>query len=179
MLVDYEPEHLINLEWQPQQAGYGSSRVHAEAVAQGYSAYTVLQDGMPVICAGLMELWKGRAMAWAAFDYRADGHSLLIAHRRIQRELARAPFRRLEMYVKPGFLEAWRWAEMLGFTLESTMRAGAPNGGDLFVFVRLNGRSAFDALTGKQNAIRNGRPGRGSGSRRNGVGRGREQSARI
>lgn len=154
MIIDYQPEHMLAIQWQREQEGYGTSRSHAEAVGHSWSAKTALQDGVPVMCAGIMEVWEQRAMAWAAVDWRANRATFLEAHKAMLPELDRAPFRRLEMYVKPGFFAAWRWAQLLGFTYESTMKAGSPDGKDLFVFVRLNGRAAYEMLTEKRHAVR-------------------------
>lgn len=166
MIVDYEPDHLLAIQWQKEQQGYATTRSHAEAVAHSWRAKTALQDGIPVMCAGIMEVWQNRAMAWAAVDWRVNRATFMEAHRAMQAELDRAPFRRLEMYVKPGFAQAWRWAQVLGFHYESIMKAGAPDGGDLVVFARLNGCAAYEALAGKRDAIRSRGNVRSSGARR-------------
>ncbi len=75
-------------------------------------------------------------MCWASFDIDAKP-VMLEAHRRTRQELDRAPFKRLEMYVIPGFLQAWRWALMLGFEVESLKECGSPDGQDMFVFKRI------------------------------------------
>lgn len=146
MIIDYTPEHLLSIQWQREQGGYGTTRAHAEGVACGWRQKTALQDGIVVACAGILPIWEGRAMAWAAIDYRIRRATFLEMHRAMLAALDVAPFKRLEMYVKPDFPEAWRWAQRLGFTCESRMQAGAPDGKDLWVFTRIRGRAVREKL---------------------------------
>jgi hypothetical protein len=138
MIVPFEPWHLLEIRHQPWQKGATQTLEHAQAVASGYCAYTAIQQstGRPLACSGICELWAGRAMCWASLDIDARP-AFPAMHRRMKRELDLAPFKRLEMYVTPGFLQAWRWAEMLGFVLEGLMEAGSPDGRDLYVFKRI------------------------------------------
>lgn len=147
MIVAFEPEHLLSIRHQPWQAGANQSMEHARAVATGYCAYTALcpETRRPLVCAGIVELWPNRAMCWASFDFEARP-VILEAHRRTCQELDRAPFKRLEMYVTPGFVQAWRWAEMLGFKLECLMEAGSPTGNDIYVFKRIKRGAATRRL---------------------------------
>ena len=147
MIVDYKPEHLLEIRHQEWQRGANQTMEHAQAMMHGHCAYTAIGKaaGRALICAGIMELWPGRAMCWASFDFEARP-VMVQAFLRMRRELDRSPFKRLEMYVVPGFIQAWRWAEMLGFKLESTMEAGSPDGRDLFVFKRIRRGAAFRRL---------------------------------
>lgn len=165
MIIEYEPAHLLAIQWQRGQEGFGSTEAHAKAVATSWSVKTAVQDGIVVACAGIMEVWAGRGMAWAAIDHRISRKTLLEVHRAVMPELDRAPFHRLEMYVKPGFAAAWRWAEALGFSYESTLRKGSPDGSDLFVFARLNGGLATAQLKGNRYAVLRNRSRRRAGRR--------------
>lgn len=147
MLVAYEPWHLLEIRHQPWQQGANQTIEHAQGLAASHCAYTALCDrtGRPLACAGIIEIWHQRAMCWTALDHEARP-VMLQAHRRMMAELDRAPFKRLEMYVVPGFIEAWRWAELLGFAVESTLEAGSPDGRDLFVFKRIKRGKATQRL---------------------------------
>lgn len=138
MIVPYEPEHLLAIRHQRWQEGAQQTMEHAQALLHGYSAYTAINitTGRPLICAGICPIWTGRAFCWASFDYEARP-VFAEAFLRMRKEIGQAPFKRLEMYVAPGFLEAWRFAEMLGFSVECTMEAGSPDGKDMFVFKRI------------------------------------------
>lgn len=138
MIVDYKPEHLLEIRHQPWQRGATQTIEHARTLTLGHCAYTALcdQTGRALICAGIIELWTGTAMCWASMDFECRP-VMIQAHRRTMQELDRAPFKRLEMYVLPGFIQAWRWAEMLGFKVEVLKECGSPDSRDIFVFKRI------------------------------------------
>ena len=138
MIVDYEPEHLLQIRHQEWQRGALQTMEHARALTLGHCAYTALcnDTGRALICAGICELWTGTGMCWASFDINARP-AMLESHRRTLEELDRAPFKRLEMYVLPGFSEALRWARMLRFELECLKECGSPDGRDILVFKRI------------------------------------------
>ena len=138
MIVDYEPEHLLEIRHQDWQRGANQTIEHARSLTLGHCAYTAICNDTkrPLVCAGIAELWTGTAMCWASFD--VDARSVIVeAHRRTRQELDRAPFKRLEMYVLPGFWQAWRWAHMLGFQVECLKECGSPDGRDIYVFKRI------------------------------------------
>lgn len=147
MIIPLEPDHILELTFQPGQHAIDQTRETAETLAGGYRAMTAVHNGGPLACAGLIEVWAGRALAWAALDVRA-GRVLTEITRRMREELDAAPFRRVEMYVYPGFAQAARWAFMLGFEFEAVMVAGAPTGEDLLVFRRLRRASAREVIMG-------------------------------
>lgn len=120
---------------------------HATALLHGHSAYTAVdrETGQALICAGICPIWPGRGFCWASFD-RDCRPVFTEAFLRMRKEIGQAPFKRLEMYVTPGFLEAWRFAEMLGFTVECEMEAGAPDGRNMFVFKRIKRGAAVRRL---------------------------------
>lgn len=92
-----------------------------------------MEDGQPLVCAGLVEVWHGRAYAWALLG-RCAGPRMLAITRAIRARLASAPFRRIEMAVDAGFEAGCRWPALLGFERESLARAYLPNGRDALIF---------------------------------------------
>ena len=143
MIVPFKPEHLLNIDIQQQESSRFQTERHAETLAQGYCAFTCLNvDSVPMACAGLMPMWPGRAMAWASLSFQVRPYLKAIT-RRVLIELDCAPFTRIEMYIRPGFHQAVRWATVhLGFKYESTMERGGTDGQDLWVFVRINDLSS-------------------------------------
>jgi hypothetical protein len=111
---------------------------HPEALVGPYGqAWTALIDGRPVACAGLVEVWSGRAYAWSLLAEDAAPHMLRIT-RAIRCALDRSGYRRVEMAVTVGFDAGCRWAEMLGFRCETPepMRCYLPNGIDAWLYAR-------------------------------------------
>lgn len=118
-------------------------------------AWTAMVDGRPIGSAGVVEAWTGRAYAWALLAEDAGPHMLAIT-RAIRCFLARSPYRRIEMAVSAGFDAGQRWAELLGFTLETptAMRAYLPNGGDAWLYARINDGGSSDDGGQRRNAVR-------------------------
>lgn len=99
-------------------------------------AITVTLDGLPMVCAGLLEVWPGRAYAWALLD-RDAGRVLLRATKEIRSRLDRSSFARVEMAAAVDFEQSARWARLLGFQCECRARKYLPDGRDAWIFVRV------------------------------------------
>lgn len=114
-------------------------------------AWTALVDARPVACAGLVEVWEGRAYAWALLAEDAGPHMLAVT-REIRSRIALAPFRRIEMAVAAGFTAGCRWAGMLGFICETPqpMRAYLPDGRDAWLYARVRDGSSTTGLDVQQ-----------------------------
>lgn len=133
IVAPFEPWHLSRLEVQPAQ--------REEAQIQGDfhgSAWSILV-GESVICsAGLMELWPGRAYAWALLSVHAGPHMLGLT--RIGRSIMDAsPYRRIEMYVESEFTAGHRFARLLGFVCETPegMRGYLPTGAKAHLYAKV------------------------------------------
>jgi hypothetical protein len=133
--------HLRQLELQDAQryfvADIGSSEYGAAIEASPYS-YSAFSGDALIACAGVVEIWENRAMAWALVSKDA-GRNFLGVHRLTLGFMAAAKWRRVEAYVDVGFEPGMRWMEMLGFTLETPepMRSFRPDGGDCYLFARI------------------------------------------
>jgi hypothetical protein len=131
-LVPFKPEHVQHMVIQAHQQ---------EAYLDGWEvppgdAWTAFVDGEPIGCGGLTQLWRGRAMAWSILSRRAGPHMLAIV-RVVRRKLDAEPFRRVEMAVRVGFDPGCRFADLLGFVIESKALAFMPDGGDAFIYARV------------------------------------------
>jgi hypothetical protein len=136
-IVPFRREHLFQIELQGAQASLSEKQNLEYAVALEQSgAYTGLVDGRPIICAGLVEQWEGRALAWALLSNDA-GPWMLDITRACKRMFQLSGYRRIEAHVDAEFQQAVRWALMLGFEVESKMQAFTPEGRDAFMFTRL------------------------------------------
>jgi hypothetical protein len=92
----------------------------ADLVAAGPSWTAFGPDG-PVAAAGLAPQWDDHAKAWAMLADDAAQHLVAIT-RAIRRFLDGRPERRIDTAVRTDFAAGHRWARMLGFEREGTMR---------------------------------------------------------
>jgi hypothetical protein len=132
-LIPFEPHHVSLMT--PQAAQFADVAAASPEAISG-DAWTAVVDGLPVACGGLIEMWAGRAYAWALLSPEAGPH-LLAMTRAIRSRLARASFRRVEMAVDVNFEAGRRWALMLGFEQEARLRCFLPGGRDAWLFARI------------------------------------------
>lgn len=137
-IVPFEAKHLWDLELQDAQEHFYSkfSPGYGTALETAGGGYTALVGGRPIACAGIVEQWQGRGLAWALLAQDSGPHFVGIV-RGMRRALGLADYRRIEAQVDAEFVEGIRLAEMLGFTVESKMAAFTPEGRDAFMFVRI------------------------------------------
>ena len=133
-IAAFEPAHVAQIA--PQSAQLGEVNAATTAAEYG-TAWTAFAAGAPVCSAGLVEVWQGRAYAWALLSESA-GRYMLPLTREIRSRLSASGFARVEMAVDADFDAGRRWAEMLGFTLETPqpMRNYLPNGRDAYLYAR-------------------------------------------
>jgi len=133
MVVPFRPDHVMRMDVQVAQTG----ELTAERMAAQYGhAWTAVVDDRPMCCAGLQEMWPGRAYAWALLARDAGRHMIAIT-RAVRAHIDRAPFHRIELAVAAEFWPGVRWAKLLGFDLECKARKYMPNGGDAWIFVKV------------------------------------------
>lgn len=141
-IAAFKAEHLDSLVLQDAQEYFGaeiSRPGYGDYLQRAGQAFTVFVDGRVIGCGGAVEIWDNRALIWALVGKEAGRHMVGI-HRAVAGFLMAAPWRRIEAAVDVGFEPGMRWLEMLGFrneTPEFPMRAYRPNGGDSYLFARV------------------------------------------
>lgn len=137
-LIPFKADHLTTIRMQSiQSIELGDVAQAGPELEAAGPAYTMLKDGLPVICAGIAPVSAGRAVAWAVLAAEI-GCAFIPAHRAVKKFLDAQTFRRIETYVQSDFPEGHRWALMLGFEFEGRMGAFFDDGrdGDLFARVK-------------------------------------------
>lgn len=133
-LVPFEMTHLAVLNPQPAQAEETSEPITMPAG----KSWSAIADGRPICVGGHYEIWRNRAYSWGLLSAAAGPHMLSLT-RAIRSELDAAPFARIEMVVERDFRAGRRWAEMLGYTLETPepLRCFLPSGRDAWIYSRI------------------------------------------
>lgn len=139
IIVPYKAEHLKRLLEQPGHENMlefmSSTEYQRYLEAQGES-FTALEGDKILACAGLLKMWKGRAVAWAIMDKDLKKHFLSI-HYAVKRFLSATDYRRIETHVYCDFEQGKRWIELLGFTCEGVLHKYTPDGFDCFGYSRI------------------------------------------
>lgn len=136
-LVPFKAEHLAAIRREGSESDWVT--VGQAKHLEGVGAFTGLADGEVVFCAGVVELWKGRFLAWSYIGERAPRYWKSI-HKTVKVFLQELPARRVELHVRAGFYGGRRWAERLGFEVEcERLRAFFPDGSDAVAYVMVKG----------------------------------------
>jgi hypothetical protein len=139
IVAPFHPGHLSELRTQSRQKedmGLFAQPEYGPALAEG-QAFTVFDaEGVIRACMGVHDLWPGRGLCWAllAPDLR---RLMLPISVRARAFFDACGYRRLEAYVDPGFAEAIRWVELLGFEREGLQKQFTPDGADMYLYARI------------------------------------------
>ena len=135
----FRPEHLLALRLQATQATAQALMTldHGRQIAActGLAQSAMLCDE-PIASAGVIELWPGRAYAWAYIGEQAARHWKTV-HRAVNAALDGARWRRIEMAVDVRDPGAKRWAAHLGFDFEGVARKWTTDGRDVEIWARV------------------------------------------
>jgi len=137
----YKAEHLATLDLQQgQQYIYTYLSPELRQALESKWSYSALDGDEVVCCAGLIEFWSNRAVAWAYLSENITPRRFVVIHKMVQRFLDACPFDRVEAAVDVYFEPGHRWVEALGFTLEApSMRKFRPDGGASALYARVRG----------------------------------------
>lgn len=134
-IVPFKRWHMDWLEARS-PTGIATNEATCAQLETQYS-WTAVLDGEVIACGGTVEQWPGRHLAWTHLGPHTAKHMLWLT--RAVRSKLKAVQGRVEMAVRCGFEPGHRWAEMLGFSLETPiMSAYGPDGADHSGYVRIN-----------------------------------------
>lgn len=138
-IATYTPQHLERLTLQPYQAMLQpllSDPEYRQSLFEAGPAISAVEGDEVLASMGLIPQWDGRAVAWALVSLEARKNLLGIT-RAIMRSLDLFPYRRVETPVATNFVEGHRWAHLLGFKNEGTMRCYTPQGEDCDLYAKI------------------------------------------
>lgn len=137
-IVPFEPWHLHGLRLQRSQESLMPllTDEHGQAIQQAGPCFSAFVGYDVIACAGIIQLWPGRAQVWSLLSDQLPTYYRTI-HRAVKRYVRAYRVRRLECLVDPRHPDAVRWAVHLGFHYEATLRAYDMQGNDQAMYVRL------------------------------------------
>lgn len=133
--VKLKAEHLADLLSRKAKLwGGGLSHEQMLSLEGSGHSYTILLGDRPLLCAGVVEYWKGRGESWAIFDPECRRHFVEI-HHIVKKYLDDCPVRRIEAAIQVDFTAGHRWIKALGFKLDAEkLEAFLPNGNDVSLY---------------------------------------------
>lgn len=140
-LKPFQPWHFEYLNGvDPDGMEHDVARLYASNYANYGYAFTVIDGGEIVGCAGVVVMWKGVAEVWALFSKQAKLANPWFLHRKskliLDNILRDHEFHRVQAIVNLTDEQALQWIYALGFDLECIMRKYNSNQSDSGVFIR-------------------------------------------
>ncbi len=141
-IIPFEAAHLSCVAPQGAQRGVSEklSPATADSLALADLAFSAVQEGYVVGCAGIVPLWPGVGQAWAVLSDTALSHPVILtraAMRELQRIEEQLGLHRVQATVAEDHIEGRRWLAWLGFEVEGLMRNYGPEGeGDFWLYGR-------------------------------------------
>ena len=102
-------------------------------------SYTAIDEGRPVVIAGVIPIWQGVAESYLIPSALFPKHKIqCIKYIRLNQEFLRRELNlhRLQTTVPAELTQAIRWLEWLGYERESTLRMWGPDKRDHYRYVR-------------------------------------------
>ena len=138
-IIPYRAEHLRSLQLQDAQIELSKLISYEQQKAlKNEHAYTFVDDGEILLCAGVMPLWEKRAIIWSYFSRNA-GRKMRAIIRATVLILDEMPFDRIESAVEENFSQGHRFNKLIGFNLETPepMQKYFPTGSAAFLYSRV------------------------------------------
>ena len=137
--VQFCAEHIRALRAQPSQQWLAATASDRDLrLLENQYATTVMEDGRPIACGGVLPIWENRGYLWSVISDTVDARSFRAVHAITKRALDGMPFRRLEAAVEVDFEPGHRWVRALGFELEAPLaKAFQVNGADCALYARV------------------------------------------
>jgi hypothetical protein len=138
--LPFKAEHITAMRVQEAQCWVGMTEESWPVfkTLEDHWSNTIMKDGVPILCGGVIEYWTNRGGLWAIVSKECGPSDFVTVHRLVEAFINALPYPRLEFHVDVDFDNGHRWAKLLGFSCEAPrMRAYQPNGRDAALYARV------------------------------------------
>lgn len=144
LIVPYRKEHGdqiinegLNYELLKIDASYEELRIDHSRPGM---SFTLLGDGEPIVCGGIIPLWNGVCEGWIIGGkriFQAKIKAARLIKKRTDLLCLNNNVSRLQTAVKAGFKEGYRFAKFLGLQDEGLMKKYGPDGSDYYRMAKI------------------------------------------
>ena len=144
LIVPYRKEHGdqiinegLNYELLKIDASYEELRIDHSRPGM---SFTLLGDGTPIVCGGIIPLWNGVCEGWIIGGkriFQAKIKAARLIKKRTDLLCLNNNVSRLQTAVKAGFKEGYRFAKFLGLQDEGIMKKYGPDGSDYYRMAKI------------------------------------------
>jgi len=146
--VEYHESLMRVQDGQLGEVGEGWGRYAAKG-----EAHSMFHGERLIACAGLHQLSRKRASVWAVVSGTNQPRDMIALTRAVSDFLmyAGTRFHRLETVCSLGFIQAHRWAKMLGFHAEGVLECYDDDENDCVLYSRINRGRIGRTITTRRN----------------------------
>lgn len=145
-IVNFKEEHGLDIIYRNQREGLtsGVPSVSPKKVVKIWGkskdSYTMMKDGVPVFCAGVVDIGWQRGEAWTLVS-RLFYENKKVCYRVVKNFLKYCfennQYQRIQSVISPDLDAGESWMRHLGFTKEGTLRKFGPNNEDVVMYSRV------------------------------------------
>lgn len=144
-LVPFTAEHYLAMKPRQEEAAIQDYKPELVGrLLRSAAAYTLMDgDGstdVPIVSGGILLYWPGVAELWFHGVQEATQHPVPVfrhSKRLVEQWIKDFNLHRIQLTIDASFLASYRFAEALGFELESRMPKWGPNQEEFLRYVRL------------------------------------------
>lgn len=131
-LVPFTAEHYLALK--PRQEEAALRDYKPELVGRlltSAAAWTLMDGDEPIVCGGILLYWTGVAEIWFHGGLESTRHAVPVfrnSKRLVNEWIKTFGLHRIQLTIDESFTASYRFAEALGFELESRMPKFGPGG---------------------------------------------------
>jgi hypothetical protein len=130
-LVPFTAEHYLAIPPRKEEAAVADYKpLLVDRLLRSTVALTLMDDQTPIVCGGLWLFWPGMGEIWFHGSDASTQHAVAVfrnSRRLVQSWIKEYSIYRLQLTIDESFQASYRFAEALGFTLESRMPRYGPN----------------------------------------------------
>ena len=140
-LVPFTAEHYFAIPPRKEEAAVADYKpLLVDRLLRSTVALTLMDGETPIVCGGLWIFWPGMAEIWFHGSDASTPHAVSIlrhSRRLLQTWIKDYGIFRLQLTIDASFTASYRFAEALGFTLESRMPRYGPDRQEFLRYVLL------------------------------------------
>lgn len=138
-LVPFTAEHYLAMKPREEEAALQDYKPEMVGrLLKSAAALTLMDGDVPIVSGGILLYWPGMAELWFHGVQAATRHPVPVfrhSKRLVLKWAQDFKLRRVQLTIDSGFIASYRFAEALGFTLESRMPKYGPNGQEFLKYV--------------------------------------------
>lgn len=140
--ITFKPGHLDFLEPHPLFAGEQDLLERTVNVAQSsVNSLTLLWEGKVLAVVGFQSWWRGVAEFWSVSSHyinKCPKSYISFLNKLIEIQMKAFNLTRAQIGLSHNFQDRAKWANLLGFEYEATLKKYGPDGSDQDIYVRFS-----------------------------------------